>query len=197
MQHSICGLVMGIWIVGKPRQFLIDRVSTPIGVAVVISDEEGALRILDWRDHAERWQATLKARYGEIVLTTKKNPFGHSEALEAYLKGDIAIVDRLKVAFAGTEFQERVWQALRKIPGGTTLSYGELAKRIGNPSAMRAVGLANGANPIGIVVPCHRVIGSDGSLTGYGGGIERKRWLLAHEARYAGRDLFRQRSSDD
>ena len=82
---------------------------------------------------------------------------------------------------AGTDFQREVWRALRGIPCGTTLSYGELARRIGRPNAVRAVGLANGANPIGVVVPCHRVIGSNGSLTGYGGGIERKRWLLDHE----------------
>lgn len=81
----------------------------------------------------------------------------------------------------GTAFQQRVWQVLKEIPYGATLSYGELAQRIDNPNASRAVGLANGRNPISIVVPCHRVIGADGSLTGYGGGLERKRWLLAHE----------------
>jgi len=77
-----------------------------------------------------------------------------------------------------------VWKALRRIPGGKTTSYGALAKKIGEPKAVRAVGLANGANPVGVVVPCHRVIGSDGSLTGYGGGLPRKKWLLAHEARH-------------
>ena len=83
----------------------------------------------------------------------------------------------------GTPFQRAVWRALREIPCGETRSYGEIARRIGRPKAVRAVGLANGANPIGIVVPCHRVIGSNGTLTGYGGGIERKRWLLAHEGK--------------
>jgi methylated-DNA-[protein]-cysteine S-methyltransferase len=87
----------------------------------------------------------------------------------------------LPLRLRGTEFQKRVWQELTEIPYGQTWSYGELAKRINNPSASRAVGLANGRNPISILVPCHRVIGADGSLTGYGGGLERKRWLLAHE----------------
>jgi methylated-DNA-[protein]-cysteine S-methyltransferase len=87
----------------------------------------------------------------------------------------------LPLRLRGTEFQKRVWQELTEIPYGETWSYGELAKRINNPSASRAVGLANGRNPISILVPCHRVIGADGSLTGYGGGLERKRWLLAHE----------------
>jgi methylated-DNA-[protein]-cysteine S-methyltransferase len=87
----------------------------------------------------------------------------------------------LPLRLRGTEFQKRVWHELTEIPYGQTWSYGELAKRINNPSASRAVGLANGRNPISILVPCHRVIGADGSLTGYGGGLERKRWLLAHE----------------
>ena len=87
----------------------------------------------------------------------------------------------LPLQFEGTTFQRRVWQELREIPYGETWSYGQLARRIGNPNASRAVGLANGRNPISILVPCHRVIGADGSLTGYGGGLERKRWLLAHE----------------
>jgi methylated-DNA-[protein]-cysteine S-methyltransferase len=88
------------------------------------------------------------------------------------------------VVFGGTPFQNRVWSALRTIPCGTTVSYGTLAKRIRQPKAVRAVGLANGSNPIGVVVPCHRVIGSDGSLTGHGGGLPRKHWLLAHEAKH-------------
>jgi methylated-DNA-[protein]-cysteine S-methyltransferase len=94
----------------------------------------------------------------------------------------LTAIDGLKVAFStGTEFQLCVWRALREVPCGQTWSYGQLARKIGRPSAVRAVGLANGANPVGLVVPCHRVIGSDGSLTGYGGGLHRKRWLLAHE----------------
>jgi methylated-DNA-[protein]-cysteine S-methyltransferase len=99
----------------------------------------------------------------------------------AYFDGDLHAIDALPVATEGTVFQKSVWQALRTIPTGKTMSYGELAVKIGKPAAVRAVGLANGSNPIGVVVPCHRVIGANGSLTGYGGGLERKRWLLDHE----------------
>ncbi len=95
----------------------------------------------------------------------------------------------LPLALNGTDFQRRVWAALRKIPYGETISYGELARGLGQPSASRAVGLANGRNPIPIIVPCHRVVGSDGSLTGYGGGLDRKRFLLALEQRVSGRTL--------
>jgi methylated-DNA-[protein]-cysteine S-methyltransferase len=102
-------------------------------------------------------------------------------ALEAYFGGDLHAIDAIAVRMAGTAFQREVWTALRTIPVGHTISYGALAAQIGRPRAVRAVGLANGANPIGIVVPCHRVIGADASLTGYGGGIDRKRWLLEHE----------------
>ena len=98
-----------------------------------------------------------------------------------YFAGDRQMFD-LDLHAIGTEFQRTVWAELQRIPYGETISYGELAKRIGNPKAMRAVGLANGRNPIPIIVPCHRVIGANGSLTGFGGGIERKRWLLQHEA---------------
>ncbi len=100
--------------------------------------------------------------------------------LEAYFAGGLREFD-LALAAEGSPFQQRVWQALCDIPYGETASYGEIARRVGEPHAARAVGLANGHNPIAIVVPCHRVIGADGSLTGYGGGLPRKRWLLAHE----------------
>jgi methylated-DNA-[protein]-cysteine S-methyltransferase len=110
------------------------------------------------------------------------------EQLGAYFAGELEVFD-LRLAPAGTAFQLRVWQELQRIPLGETISYGELAERIGNPRTMRAVGLANGRNPISIVVPCHRVIGADGSLVGYGGGLERKRWLLEHEAVVSGRRL--------
>lgn len=102
------------------------------------------------------------------------------QQLQEYFSGKRREFD-LPLRLHGTAFQQRVWQSLTEIPYGETLSYGQLARRIGKPSASRAVGLANGRNPISILVPCHRVIGADGSLTGYGGGLERKRWLLAHE----------------
>jgi len=103
-------------------------------------------------------------------------------ALRAYFDGDLAALDAIHVdPLHGTPFQRRVWRALRGIPTGTTVSYQTIARRIGAPRAVRAVGAANGANPVPIVLPCHRVIGADGSLTGYGGGLARKRWLLRHE----------------
>ncbi|MBU6366042.1 MAG: methylated-DNA--[protein]-cysteine S-methyltransferase [Gemmatimonadetes bacterium] len=105
--------------------------------------------------------------------------------LEEYFAGTRTVFD-LTTAATGTPFQQRVWQALCAIPHGRTASYGDIARATGNAKAVRAVGLANGRNPLSIVVPCHRVIGSDGSLTGYGGGVERKQWLLAHEARHHG-----------
>ncbi|MEO8276829.1 MAG: methylated-DNA--[protein]-cysteine S-methyltransferase [Thermoanaerobaculia bacterium] len=104
--------------------------------------------------------------------------------LGAYFSGELAAFE-LELTPTGTPFQREVWRALGEIPFGETESYGALARRIGRPGASRAVGLANGSNPVCIIVPCHRVIGADGSLTGYGGGIERKRWLLAHERRFA------------
>ena len=101
--------------------------------------------------------------------------------LSRYFAGEHGVIDSVAVELNGTPFQKRVWQALRHIPSGSTISYLELARRIGEPSAVRAVGAANGANPVALVVPCHRVIGSDGTLTGYGGGLDRKEWLLNHE----------------
>ena len=106
---------------------------------------------------------------------------GVGSTLRRYFDGDLDVLDSVAVEFNGTPFQKQVWQALRRIQSGSTISYAELAHRIGNPSAIRAVGTANGANPVAVIVPCHRVIGSDGSLTGYGGGLERKQWLLSHE----------------
>lgn len=167
----------------EPLQFYIDRLPTPIGQLVIIADETGALRAVDWSDHDERSHRLLNSQYGAngYVLNERHDPFGLTGALSAYFDGELTVIDTLPVAEIGTAFQRKVWRALRDIPCGETISYGTLARRIGQPSAMRAVGLANGSNPIGVVVPCHRVIGANGTLTGYGGGIERKRWLLAHE----------------
>lgn len=164
-------------------RLLVERLPTLIGELLVVSDAEGRLRSVDWDEYEPRMRALLRRQYGprgftlEAALEATPLP----TALDRYFAGDLAAIDTLPVATAGTAFQRSVWDALRGIPCGETLSYAALARRIGRDSAVRAVGLANGANPIGIVVPCHRVVGSDGSLTGYGGGIERKRWLLAHE----------------
>ena len=164
-------------------RLLSDTLDTPIGELTILADRQGNLRTLEWTEHDERMHRALRLHYGAdgFVLETASDPSGLTSALRAYFAGDLAAIDRLPTATGGTPFQRLVWRALRDIPCGTTLSYGELARRIGRAAAVRAVGLANGANPISIVVPCHRVIGANGALTGYGGGIERKRWLLAHE----------------
>ena len=163
--------------------FFIDRLATPIGELIVIGDREGALRTIDWTDHEARMKLLLDRYYGKgrYTLTPKRDPGGLTSAMRLYFKGEIGVLKDLPVATSGTAFQTSIWKALRRIKDGTTISYAELAHRIGKPRAVRAAGLANGQNPISIVVPCHRVIGSDGSLTGYGGGLSRKQWLLAHD----------------
>ncbi|SMF07927.1 methylated-DNA-[protein]-cysteine S-methyltransferase [Tistlia consotensis] len=167
----------------RPLTLRLDRLATPIGELLLLADEEDRLRSLDWSDYEHRMALLLRRHYGAGGWKTvrDRDPGGLSGRMAAYFEGDLGSIDGLPSATGGTAFQRAVWQALRAIPCGTTISYRRLAERIGRPAAVRAVGLANGANPVAIVVPCHRVIGSDGSLTGYGGGLERKRWLLAHE----------------
>ena len=163
--------------------FRLERLETPTGPMMVVTDEKGALRAADWETHLERFERLLSRHYGkDVTLTERAGPSSKAaEALTAYFAGDLAAIDALETETAGTAFQREVWAALRTIPRGETLSYGQLAARIGRAKAVRAVGLANGQNPIAIIVPCHRVIGANGSLTGYGGGVERKAWLLEHE----------------
>jgi len=167
--------------VKPPEGLAFDRLPTPAGEALVMWDAAGALRVFDWAGYEARMQRLLARHYGPVSPRTDRAPAVLREALAAYFDGDLAAIDTIAVATGGTAFQRAVWAALRDIPAGRTESYGQLAARIGLPKAVRAVGLANGANPVGLVVPCHRVIGANGSLTGYGGGIERKRWLLNHE----------------
>jgi methylated-DNA-[protein]-cysteine S-methyltransferase len=164
-------------------RLLIDRFDTPVGELTIVADDEGRLRAVEFSDHADRLHRSLKLHYGRqgYELAPASDPGGLSTAIRAYFAGELKAIESLPVATGGTPFQRQVWEALRAIPCGATITYGELARRIGRASAIRAVGHANGDNPISIVVPCHRVIGSNGALTGYGGGIERKRWLLAHE----------------
>jgi methylated-DNA-[protein]-cysteine S-methyltransferase len=164
-------------------QLLIDRIRTPIGELAIVADGDGALRAVEWTDHDDRMHQALRLHYGAdgYVLRPARNPAGLSAVLRAYFDGELAAIDRLCVATGGTDFQKSVWRALRTIPCGETITYAMLAERVGRPKAIRAAGHANGDNPISVVVPCHRVIGTNGSLTGYGGGIARKRWLLAHE----------------
>jgi len=168
--------------------FTLERMESPVGTLLIITDADARLRALHWEDFEERMRERLQRHYGqEVMLTPASWPSPARKALDGYFAGELHAIDAIPVATAGTPFQREVWAALRKIPVGTTLSYGALATAIGRPKAVRAVGLANNANPIGIVVPCHRVIGADSSLTGYGGGLARKRWLLDHEgAHYIG-----------
>jgi methylated-DNA-[protein]-cysteine S-methyltransferase len=171
---------------------LVDRLQTPIGELLIVADRDGKLRMIDWADHEARMRQLLDRYYGKgaYALQPARDPGGLTSAMRAYFEGDIGAIDRLPVdESAGTAFQRTVWRALRRIPRGKTISYAELAKRIGKPKAVRAAGLANGQNPISIVVPCHRVIGSNGTLTGYGGGLPRKKWLLEHEGALAAKLL--------
>ncbi len=168
---------------GEVLELRMDRIETPIGEALIVADREGNLRAVDWTEYEERMRRLLRLHYGDngYRLNSGGGMNGLADAIRGYFAGELHAIDALPVRTAGTPFQRKVWRALREIPCGTTVSYARLAERIRQPAAVRAVGLANGANPVGIVVPCHRVIGSNGSLTGYGGGIERKRWLLEHE----------------
>ncbi|HEX5659235.1 MAG TPA: methylated-DNA--[protein]-cysteine S-methyltransferase [Polyangiales bacterium] len=163
------------------EQFELERVATEIGTMLVVTDAEGRLRALDWVDYEARMRDLLRKQVGAVTLVERTEPSAARTALERYMQGDLKALDALEVVHGGTPFQRRVWAALRAIPIGQTISYGELAKRLDMPTAARAVGLANGQNAIGIVVPCHRVIGANSKLTGYAGGLERKRWLLEHE----------------
>ncbi len=163
--------------------FTLDRLEVPIGTMLAVTDVEGRLRALDWHEYESRMHRLLRLHYGRdgVTLSEGRMPERLRAALLAYFGGDLSAIETLPVATGGTAFQREVWRALRAIPAGETRSYGALAREIARPLSVRAVGLANGANPIGVVVPCHRVIGKDASLTGYAGGIARKRWLLTHE----------------
>ena len=165
------------------QAFSVERLDTPTGRILVVTDDDDQLRAVDWEDHEDRLHQLLRRQYGAdgVRFQAPSRASTASHSLRAYFDGNTGCLAGLAVATNGTAFQRTVWDALRQIPPGQTVSYGALAARIGRPGAMRAVGLANGANPVSIVVPCHRVIGVNGMLTGFGGGLERKRWLLAHE----------------
>lgn len=165
---------------------LIDRIETPIGELLLVADNEGNLRAIDWADYEDRMLRLLRLHYGKdgFRLEPSHNPHGLRDAMQRYFAGDLQAIEGIPVQTAGTAFQRSVWEELRRIPSGAAVSYGKVAAQIDRPKAVRAVGLANGSNPVGIVVPCHRVVGADGSLTGYGGGLERKQWLLEHERKH-------------
>ena len=159
----------------------LDRFDSPVGEILLTTDDAGLLRALDFHDHEDRMRRLLRLQYKVFDLRDGKPSKAIRGPLAAYFAGDHAALASISVATCGTAFQRDVWAALREIPVGTTKSYGAIAADVGKPGASRAVGLANGSNPVAIVVPCHRVIGTNASLTGFGGGLHRKRWLLEHE----------------
>jgi methylated-DNA-[protein]-cysteine S-methyltransferase len=169
--------------------FFVEQFPTPLGQMLLLTDEDDTVRALDWEDYAGRMHQLMRLQYGAMRLDPKGGVSDARRAVEAYYEGVLTAIDALPVKTGGTVFQREVWAALRTIPTGETTTYGRLAERLGRPKAMRAVGMANGANPISIIVPCHRVIGANATLTGYGGGLDRKRWLLCHEGRFSSEDL--------
>jgi methylated-DNA-[protein]-cysteine S-methyltransferase len=166
-------------------QLRLERWNGPTIPLWLVTDEEGKLCALEFDENEDRLRRLLRSHYGEFTLEEALAPAPLKRALKAYFEGDIDALNAIETATGGTPFQREVWKALRTIPAGQTISYGQLAAKLGRQGASRAVGAANGANPIPIVVPCHRVIGADGSLTGFGSGLPRKKWLLEHEARHA------------
>jgi methylated-DNA-[protein]-cysteine S-methyltransferase len=163
------------------QTFMLDRLTTPIGTMLLVTDDAGVLRALDFADYEGRMKELLRLHYGAVTLASGRAPTAMRSALSAYFDGDFAALATITWRVAGTPFQRKVWIALPKIPVGQTMSYGALAAKLGAPNAMRAVGHANGSNPISVVIPCHRLIGADGRLVKYGGGLHRKQWLLRHE----------------
>lgn len=161
-------------------KLFLDRIPSPIGTMVLVTDDR-VVRALDFEDYEPRMHRLLRVHYGPCELELQRERLGVRAAFDTYFAGGVRALDGIPVETNGTAFQRAVWQELRRIAPGTTMSYGGLALRLGAENGSRAVGSANGSNPIGIIVPCHRVIGSDGSLTGYAGGVSRKAWLLLHE----------------
>jgi methylated-DNA-[protein]-cysteine S-methyltransferase len=157
-----------------------DRIDSVIGTLLLISDGE-RLCALDYADYEGRMMMLLRRHYREFRLRDRRDPQDCRGRIQAYLAGDLSCLNGIPVNTGGTAFQQEVWSTLRTIPPGAVLSYGEMAARLGRPMSYRAVGMTNALNPVAIVIPCHRLVGVDGALTGYAGGLERKRWLLRHE----------------
>jgi len=157
-----------------------DEFASPIG-RILFAADGGAICALDFEDYRERMKRLLARRFSRLVFQRHSDPLNLKDRLQAYFDGDIFALEGIVVHSGGSAFQEQVWKALRTIPAGETMTYGQLANRIARPQAARAVGHANSLNPVAIIVPCHRVIGASSALTGYAGGLERKRWLLEHE----------------
>ena len=165
----------------RPERLARSWLETPVATLQIVVDQDAVVRVLDFDNDSPRTRRLMRIYYGDVPVVESETPKAIRVAFGRYFAGEMGALADIPWRVAGTDFQRQVWTALTQIPAGETQTYAGLAARIGRPTAVRAVGLANGANPIGIVIPCHRVIGSGGALTGYGGGIERKRWLLAHE----------------
>jgi methylated-DNA-[protein]-cysteine S-methyltransferase len=165
-----------------PEAFDCDRLKTPVGIALLVTDADGVVCGLDWEENEARLKTLLRLQHGAApVVSNAPAPKDLRSALSDYFAGELDRLATIRWRVAGTPFQQKVWAALPKIPVGTTMNYGRLAAQLGMPKAVRALGHANGSNPISVVVPCHRLIGADGTLVKYGGGLGRKRWLLEHE----------------
>ncbi len=162
----------------------VERIKTPIGPLLITHDGK-ALANIAFADREDRRAKELSRDFPGAEVKRATKPTNFAAALMRYFDGDIRAIDKLGVIAFGTDFQQQCWAALRRVRPGTTRTYGDHARAIGRPNASRAVGAANGFNPISIVVPCHRLVGASGSLIHYGRGLERKRWLIDHEARYA------------
>ena len=161
-------------------ELLLGRIDTPIGEMLAVCRGE-SLCALEFADHGESMMDALKARFGAFRLVERSDPAGACSRLQAYFSGALDAPAELAIDAGGTDFQKNEWRALRAIRPGEIVTYAGLAARLGTPKAVRAVARANALNPVNIAIPCHRVIGADGSLRGYSGGLERKRWLLEHE----------------
>ena len=159
----------------------VSRLETPLGEVTLASTPAGLVG-LAFENRVDGLWRFLKSRFGSIEPDSADDADPARAELSAYFDGTVGALEKIRTDAGGTEFQSRVWAALRRIPGGRTLSYGELARSIGQPTGFRAVATANATNPVAIVIPCHRVIHADGSISGYGGGVDRKKWLLRHEA---------------
>lgn len=164
-------------------ELFLSRLNSPLGEMRLVTDTQNNVRALEFADHMAHLHRGLREHYGSTDMTDIAAPVAIAQSVARYFEGDLGALDALTTATAGSELQEQVWAALRKIPVGTTTTYGKLAKQLGftDPRAAIDIGAANAANPIAIIVPCHRVIASNGDLKGYAWGLNRKRWLLEHE----------------
>ena len=156
-------------------------VTTPIGTLCLATSSDARLVAMGFEEQWTHLLVRLEARFGRVTLAHTSGTDRLAARVRDYFEGDVHAIESIEVDLGGSTFQRRVWSALQTIPVGSTRSYSSIAREIGSPGAVRAVGAANALNPVSIVVPCHRVIGRDGTLHGYAGGIERKRWLLEHE----------------